>query len=180
LKKGSDKMKKYLRTIYEWAALILIAWLLSFAIRTFLFDTRLVPTGSMLPTIQLNDRVIFDKLFYKFNTLERGDIVMFDPPEISGEKDDLVKRIIGLPGETLEVREGKVWINGEAIDEPYLREKPNYFFGPVEIPEDSYFVMGDNRNNSKDSHVWGFLPKENILGRVLVRYWPLDQFGTVK
>ncbi|MEM5819174.1 MAG: signal peptidase I, partial [Desulfitobacterium hafniense] len=89
-------MKKYLRTILEWGILIVVAWVLSFGIRTYLIDTRIVPTGSMLPTIQLQDRLIFDKVFYKNKPLQRGDIIMFTAPEGSGEHDDLVKRIIGL------------------------------------------------------------------------------------
>jgi len=173
-------MKKYFRTIMEWAILIVIAWVLSFGIRTFIVDTRIVPTGSMLPTIQLQDRLIFDKVFYKSKPLQRGDIIMFTAPEGSGEKDDLVKRIIGLPGETLEVKEGKVWINGEPIEEPYLMEAPEYEYGPIAIPEGSYIVFGDNRNNSKDSHVWGFITEDKIKGKVLLRYWPLDRFGFLK
>lgn len=172
-------MNKHLKTVLEWGILLLIAWAISFAIRTFVFDTRIVPTGSMLPTIQLQDRVIFDKVFYRFDSLQRGDIIMFEAPPASGESDDLVKRIIGLPGETLEVREGKVWINGEALEEPYLAQIPNYEYGPVKIPEDSYIMLGDNRNNSKDSHVWGLLPQENIKGRLLVRYWPLSRLGAI-
>lgn len=172
-------MKKYVQTILEWAALIVVAWLISFAIRTFVFDTRIVPTGSMLPTIQLQDRVIFDKLFYRFGSLERGDIIMFTPPQGSGESDDLVKRIVGLPGESLEVREGKVWINGMVLEEPYLDQAPKYSYGPLKIPENAYIMFGDNRNNSKDAHIWGVLPKENIEGRVLLRYWPLDRFGKI-
>lgn len=172
-------MKKYLRTIMEWGLIIVIAWVLSFGIRTYVLDTRIVPTGSMLPTIQLQDRLIFDKLFYRYDKLERGDIIMFKAPEGSGEHDDLVKRIIGLPGETLEVREGKVWINGEALEEPYLNEMPEYELKPTNIPEHSYMVFGDNRNNSKDSHVWGFVPTANIEGRVLVRYWPLERWGAL-
>ncbi len=173
-------MKKYLRTILEWGILIVVAWVLSFGIRTYLIDTRIVPTGSMLPTIQLQDRLIFDKVFYKNKPLQRGDIIMFTAPEGSGEHDDLVKRIIGLPGDTLEVREGKVWINGEAIEEPYLKAAPEYEYGPIQIPEGAYLVFGDNRNNSKDSHVWGFVPEENIEGKVLLRYWPLERWGALK
>ncbi|HHY25394.1 MAG TPA: signal peptidase I, partial [Desulfitobacterium dehalogenans] len=81
------------------------------------------------------------------------------------------------PGETLEVREGKVWINGEPLEEPYLKEAPEYDYGPIQIPEQSYLVFGDNRNNSKDSHVWGFVPEKNIGGKVLVRYWPMERWG---
>ena len=164
----------------EWITLIVIAWLISFGIRTFVFDTRIVPTGSMLPTIQLQDRIIFDKLFYRFDTLERGDIIMFQPQPAAEESDDLVKRIVGLPGELLEVRDGKVWIDEKELDEPYLTQAPKYLYGPIKIPEDSYIMFGDNRNNSKDSHIWGVLSKENIKGRVILRYWPLKQFGVIR
>ncbi|NMA68197.1 MAG: signal peptidase I [Desulfitobacterium sp.] len=173
-------MKKYIRTILEWGSLIVIAWMLSFGIRTFFLDTRIVPTGSMLPTIQLQDRLIFDKFFYRNQPLQRGDIVMLTAPEGSGETDDLVKRIIGLPGETIEIRDGQVFIDEIPIEEPYLKEPPDYEYGPVKIPEGMYVVLGDNRNNSKDSHVWGFVPEKNIQGKVLIRYWPLENWGKLK
>ena len=103
--------------------------------------------------------------------------MVFHAPAAANEPDDLVKRIIGLPGEILAVHDGYVWINNQALNEPYTLEAPTYSYGPVTIPENSYFVMGDNRNNSKDSHFWGFLPKENITGKVMIRYWPFSSFG---
>ena len=169
--------KKLWREIIEWVLLLLLAWVISLVIRAYVLDTRIVPTGSMIPTIQLQDRLLVDKLFFKFSELKRGDIVVFHAPPAANESDDLVKRIIGLPGETLEVRDGMVWINGEALDEPYIYEQPDYLYGPEVIPDHSYFVMGDNRRNSKDSHFWGFLPEENITGRVIIRYWPLSDWG---
>lgn len=171
--------KKLGREVLEWALLLLLAWVISSLVRVYILDTRIVPTGSMLPTIQLEDRLIVDKLFFKFSPLKRGDIVVFHAPPAANETDDLVKRIIGLPGETLEVRDGYVWINGEPLKESYILETPAYSYGPVSIPANSYFVMGDNRNNSKDSHFWGFLPKENITGKVVLRYWPLKSFGVL-
>ncbi len=170
-------MKQIWREIGEWMVLLAIAWLASFLVRSYIVDTRVVPTGSMLPTIQLQDRLLVDKLFFKFTPLRRGDVVVFKAPPAADESDDLVKRIIGLPGETLAVHSGQVWINNQPLVEPYIAEPPNYTFGPVRIPAGAYFVMGDNRNNSKDSHVWGFLPEQNISGRVWLRYWPLNQFG---
>lgn len=170
-------MKKIRREILEWAGLLLIAWIASFLVRTYILDTRVVPTGSMLPTIQLQDRLMVDKIFFKFSSLRRGDVVVFKAPPAAEESEDLVKRIIGLPGENLAVQDGKVWINNQPLSETYIKEPPNYLYGPVKIPENSYFVMGDNRNNSKDSHIWGFLPKGNITGRVWIRYWPLQHFG---
>lgn len=169
--------KKLWREVLEWALLLLLAWVISSLVRAYVLDTRIVPTGSMIPTIQLQDRLIVDKLFFKFGELKRGDVVVFKAPPAAHESDDLVKRIIGLPGDKVEVSDGVVYINDQELYEPYLRESPQYNFGAFIIPEDSYFVLGDNRNNSKDSHIWGILPAENISGRVLIRYWPLNSFG---
>jgi len=165
------------KNLLEWVGIIAFAFILSFVVRTFLLDPRIVPTGSMLPTIQLQDRLIVDKLLYKFSGIERGSIVVFSAPPASGEKDDLVKRVIGLPGEEIQVKDGKVMVNGIALKENYLLEKPDYPYGPITVPVDSYFVLGDNRRWSNDSHMWGFVPKSNIKGKVWIRYWPLSTFG---
>ncbi|MDR1603417.1 MAG: signal peptidase I [Gracilibacteraceae bacterium] len=170
-------MKKLLRTGVEWLGLLVAALLLTLLIRTFVIDNRIVPTGSMLPTIQLNDRLFVDKLFYKMQGIDRGDIIVFHAPENVTEEKDMVKRVIGLPGETLEIKGGLVYINEQALNEPYVAEAPNYTFGPVAIPEEAYFVMGDNRNRSLDSHVWGFLADSYITGRIWVRYYPFSAFG---
>lgn len=170
-------MKGYFKQIVYWVGLILLAWVISLVIRTYLIDTRVVPTGSMLPTIQIDDRLIVDKIYFKFNTLHRGDVVVFNPPSEANIQEELVKRIIGLPGEKIAVHDGKVWINGVALHESYVMNLPDYEYQEVTIPENSYFMMGDNRSNSKDSHVWGFLSKDNISGMVLVRYWPLNSMG---
>ncbi len=141
-------------------------------------DARVVPTGSMLPTIQLQDRLIVDKISYNFSEVKRGDVVVFRPPSnVDQSGTDWVKRVIGLPGEKVEIRNGEVFINEQELTEPYEMEKPNYKYGPFVIPEGSYFVLGDNRNNSKDSHYWGELSNQNIVGKVFIRYWPLDHFG---
>ena len=141
-------------------------------------EARVIPTGSMLPTIQLQYRVFIDKIFYKLSDIKRGDIIVFKPPssqDSEGEK--WLKRVIGLPGEVVEIKGGKVYIDNVALYESYILEEPDYQLGPIEIPEDSYLVLGDNRNNSLDSHYWGVLPADNIVGRVFIRYWPLPQFG---
>ena len=106
---------------------------------------------------------------------------MFRAPEQTpGQPErDFIKRIIGLPGETVEVRDCTVFINGEAMEEPYIQEKPSYTHGPETVPPGNYFVLGDNRNNSSDSHSWGPLPKENIIGQAWATYWPFDNFGLV-
>jgi signal peptidase I len=172
-----NALKKLLRTGVEWLGLLVAALLLTLLIRTFVIDNRIVPTGSMLPTIQLNDRLFVDKLFYKMQGIDRGDIIVFHAPENVTEEKDMVKRVIGLPGETLEIKGGLVYINEQALNEPYVAEAPNYTFGPVAIPEEAYFVMGDNRNRSLDSHVWGFLADSYITGRIWVRYYPFSAFG---
>ncbi|NLL52931.1 MAG: signal peptidase I [Peptococcaceae bacterium] len=171
---------KILKSLLEWVIIIAVAFLLSLVIRNFVIDTRIVPTGSMLPTIQLDDRLIVDRLFYKFDTINRGDIVVFkSTKDMIPEDEDLVKRAIGLPGEEVQIKNGKVYINGQALYEPYIAEAPIYEYGPVTVPANSYFMLGDNRNDSKDSHVWGFVDSDLILGRVWIRYWPLDRFGSI-
>ncbi len=170
-------LKGIMKSLLEWVIIIAVAFVLSIFIRNYLVDTRIVPTGSMLPTIQLQDRLIVDRFFYKHDTLKRGDIIVFSAPESAQEDKDLVKRVIGLPGEKVQVKNGKVFINEKALNEPYIAATPDYEYGPVTVPQDAYFMLGDNRRASKDSHVWGFLPADKILGRVWIRYWPLDKFG---
>jgi len=172
-----NDLKGIFKALSEWVIIIAIAFVLSIVIRNYLIDTRIVPTGSMLPTIQLQDRLIVDRIFYKYDTIERGDVIVFTAPMDADEDKDLVKRTIGLPGEKLEVKEGAVYINDKVLNEPYVVEPADYNYGPVTIPEDSYFMLGDNRRYSKDSHVWGYVPADNILGRVWIRYWPMEGFG---
>ncbi len=153
--------------------------ILALGIRTFVAEARYIPSGSMLPTLEINDRLIIDKLGYKFADPKRGDVVVFSPTDALKQqyKDAFIKRIIGLPGETVEVKNAQVIINGETISENYIAEEPQYNWGPQTVPENSYLVLGDNRSNSFDSHSWGFVPRENIIGRAVVRFWPLDRLG---
>jgi signal peptidase I len=153
--------------------------ILALGIRTFVAEARYIPSGSMLPTLEINDRLIIDKLGYKFTEPKRGDVVVFSPTDALKQqyKDAFIKRVIGLPGETVEVKNGQVIINGETISENYIAEEPQYNWGPQTVPENSYLVLGDNRNNSFDSHSWGFVPQENIIGRAIVRFWPLNRLG---
>lgn len=170
-------MKGIAKVLGEWVIIIAVAFVLSIILRNYVVDTRIVPTGSMLPTIQLQDRLIVDRVYYKYDTIERGDIIVFEAPETAMEEKDMVKRLIGLPGEQIIITNGKVYVDGKALNEPYIEAPPDYEYGPVTVPDNSYFMLGDNRRASKDSHVWGFVPREKVLGRVLVRYWPLDRFG---
>lgn len=155
---------------------------LAFGIRTFVAEARYIPSGSMLPTLEINDRLLIEKVSYHFRKPERGDVIVFSPPEALREQNfnqAFIKRVIGLPGETVEVSNGKVYINGVPIDEDYIQEAPEYEYPPVTVPEGQYLVLGDNRNNSYDSHYWGFVPKENIIGRAAVRFWPVGRVGVL-
>ncbi|WP_367288084.1 signal peptidase I [Laspinema palackyanum] len=146
-------------------------------------ETRYIPSGAMIPTLQIDDRLIIDKITYKFNAPERGDVIIFSPTQTLQEqnfKDDFIKRLIGLPGETVEVSNGQVKINNQPLEEPYIAEPPTYQYGPVTIPENNYLVLGDNRNNSYDSHYWGFVPKENIVGKANKIFWPPDRQGAIQ
>ncbi|MEQ8381261.1 MAG: signal peptidase I [Coleofasciculus sp. A1-SPW-01] len=155
---------------------------LAIGIRSFVAEARYIPSGSMEPTLQINDRLIIDKISYNFRQPQRGDIVVFSPTEALKQqnfKDAFIKRVIGLPGETVEVKGGRVYVNDQALREQYIEEKPEYSYGPVTVPEDNYLVLGDNRNNSYDSHYWGFVPRDKIIGRAIVRFWPLNRVGEV-
>jgi signal peptidase I len=155
---------------------------LAFGIRTFVAEARYIPSGSMLPTLQINDRLIVDKLGYHFRTPQRGDIVVFSPTDTLQRQnfhDAFIKRVIGLPGDKVEVKNGRVYVNDQALKENYIEEAPQYQWGPQTVPQGSYLVLGDNRNNSYDSHYWGFVPQDKIIGRAVVRFWPPNRVGEI-
>lgn len=160
---------------------IALSVVLALGIRHFVAEARYIPSGSMEPTLQINDRLVIEKISYHLNPPEHGDIVVFWPPESltppGKQRDAFIKRIIGLPGDVVEVRDGQVIRNGEVLTEPYIKAAPDYQWGPETVPEASYLVLGDNRNSSYDSHAWGFLPEENIIGRAMVRFWPPGRVG---
>ncbi len=136
-----------------------------------------VQSISMEPTLHEGQYLIVSKAAYWFHAPERGDIVVLDPPN-NQSSIPYIKRIIGLPGERVEIRDGRVWINGVALNEPYISGPPSYTESQV-LGEDEYLVLGDNRNNSSDSHIWGVLPRENIIGKTIFRYWPLTKWGLI-
>jgi len=163
---------------------------LAFGIRSCVAEARYIPSRSMVPTLQVDDRLIVDKVTYRLRDPQRGDIIVFMPPDEASvvctgpraqptSKDAYIKRIIALPGEKVEVKQGKVFINDQPIKESYIEELPDYQYGPRVVPANSYLVLGDNRNNSCDSHYWGFVPKDNIIGRAVVRFWPLSRVGEI-
>lgn len=162
--------------------IICVALLLALFIRAFVAEPRYIPSDSMFPTLQINDRLVVEKLSYHFQQPITGDIIVFSPPKqlrrFGFTKDQaFIKRIIGEPGETVAVHNGKVYLNGKPIEENYIAELPAYELEPQLVPENQYFVMGDNRNDSNDSSKWGFLPKKNIIGRAVFRFWPPNRTG---
>jgi signal peptidase I len=151
-------------------------------IRSFVAEARFIPADSMAPTLKINDRVIINKAQYWSGAPQRGDIVVFNPTEnlkSQGFKDAFIKRIVALPGETVAVINGQVMVNDKPLTEPYIQEKPNYDWGPEVVPAKAYFVLGDNRNNSYDSHYWGYVPRANIVGPATYRFWPSDRGGGI-
>ncbi|MDQ7094793.1 signal peptidase I [Desulfosporosinus sp. PR] len=173
-RQGSSKKK-----ILELLEILAFAFILSWGLRSAVVEASTIPTPSMSPTILINDRILVDKLYFKFSGIHRGDIIVFNPPKnlANPTGDPWIKRVIGLPGDTVQIEDGKVLVNGQALSESYEMAKPDYNYGPLQIPKDSYFVLGDNRNASYDSHYWGALPAQNVEGRALFRYWPLKEFG---
>jgi signal peptidase I (EC 3.4.21.89). Serine peptidase. MEROPS family S26A len=196
--------KSFAAKVAENIPTVVVAVLLAVGVRTFVAEPRYIPTSSMEPTLQIDDRLIIDKVTLLFRKPERGEVVVFYPPESLAVPDSskvYIKRVIGLPGDRLAIKNGKVYLNGKVLPENYTAGPANYdlpsndplicpptCLPPLNlviedgilsfvIPEHHYWVMGDNRNNSADSHVWGFLPADRILGRALFRYWPPHRLG---
>lgn len=163
------------RNLVEWVLIAGGALLVAFVIKTFLLQAFYIPSLSMAPTLKIDDRVLVNKLSYDLHEVHRGDVVVFEsPPNEGSQTKDLIKRVVGLPGETVESRDGRILINGQVLDEPYLGA--DVATGPVEkttIPEGHYWVMGDNRPNSRDSRFFGPIPKSLIVGRAFVKVWPV-------
>jgi len=134
----------------------------------------------MEPGLQDEQQLLINKVVYYFREPERGDIIILHPPPpYSPKATPFIKRIIALPGDTIEVKNGAVYVNGLKLDEPYIKEPPAYNFQQKKIPEDEYFVLGDNRNNANDSHVWGTVPRQNIIGKAWLSIWPPSEWGLV-
>ncbi len=173
----------------SWRSLLI--WvLLALLLRWIVVEPRWIPSGSMLPTLQLQDRILVEKLSPRFDrvrhqSLPLNSIVVFKVPEPlvqAGYDPDaaLIKRVVGRPGDLLEVRDGQLRRNGEAVDEPWLNEAIDYVMAPLTVPDNELWVMGDNRNASLDSHLWGPLPEADVIGTAILRYWPLNRFGPIR
>jgi signal peptidase I len=155
---------------------IILTLLIFFLIQLVLRNFRVVGS-SMEPNLHNGQHLIIDKLSYRLHSPERGDVVVFHFPHDPSR--DYIKRVIGLPGEAVEIREGRVYINGKLLEETYSVNPGSYSSKAVEVPEGALFVLGDNRNNSSDSHSWGTLPQSQIVGKAWLSYWPPEMWGVV-
>jgi signal peptidase I len=160
---------------YLWLSLTLSAELGRYGItNTQDVEFRYIPSASMEPTLLINDRLAIKKVHPPF-ALHRNQMIIFAAPKAAHLKNVLIKRVIGLPGDTVEIKEGEVILNGAHQNEPYTGCESNYTMARQTVPQGHYFVLGDNRNKSYDSHVWGFLPRENVIGYAIFRFWPLNR-----
>ena len=173
---------KDLKNLLIWISIALI-------IRWQVIEPRWIPSGSMLPTLQIQDKILVEKVTRKITSKSnlsklKNKIVVFNVPDQlinAGYEADtaLIKRVIGIPGDKIEVRDGNLYLNDIAQDNYFFDKNINYSIGPVIVPKESLWVMGDNRNNSMDSHIWGFLPYEKIIGKAIFRYWPFNKIGPI-
>jgi signal peptidase I len=164
--------------------ILAIALLIAVVMRIFVAEPRFIPSNSMEPTLQIGDRLLVEKISYHLHPPRPGDIVVFEPPPQLRDygytnRQAFIKRVIATPGETVVVHNHQVFVDGVPLQEPYVLEAPDYGMLPVAVPPDMVFVMGDNRNDSNDSHVWGVLPQGNIIGLARFRFWPLSRLGNV-
>jgi signal peptidase I len=181
----------------DWVESIIVAFLLAMVIRAFVVQAFKIPTGSMRMTLIEGDLILVNKFIYgakvpflhywlpAVRAPRRGDVIVFVYPE--DKKKDFIKRLVGLPGETVEIKEGSIYINGKPVAEQIFNQIYYYNRGDfsaegqkITVPPDSYFVLGDNSASSKDSRYWGFVPKANLLGKALIIYWPLNRIRQIK
>lgn len=176
---GAAGRHSSVRNGVEWVLIIGAALLAALVIKTYLLQAFYIPSASMEPTLEIQDRVLVNKLSYRLHDVRRGDVVVFErPPNDVGQIRDLIKRVIGLPGETVEGKDGSVHVNGRPLREPYLPAGTvTGQFEPTKIPEGYVWMMGDNRSNSSDSRVFGAVAESRIIGRAFVRVWPVTALG---
>jgi signal peptidase I len=175
----TTKTSKNRRVLAEWTILAVVAIGLSVVVRLFVFQTFFIPSGSMEPTLHIGDRIIVNKLSVDFGSVNTGDIIVFKAPASEHCGDpiaDLVKRVIGTPGERISSSGNTILINGKPLKENWTHWEPLAPpIVPVTVPKNEYFVMGDNHPNSCDSRYWGFVPRQNIIGKVFLRIWPFSR-----
>jgi len=176
----SKSRRSATRTVIEWIAVVGGALLVALVIRAFFLAAFYIPSESMVPTLEKGDRVLVNKLSYKLHDVHRGDVVVFERPpnEPDNGIKDLIKRVVALPGETIEVRECKVLINGAPLDESYVKQwSRTCTFAPKTVGENQVFMMGDNRDDSQDSRFFGPISQDLIVGRAFVIVWPFTHLG---
>ncbi len=159
--------------LMAYAKSIIIALVLSLLIIIFIVQAFYIPSGSMRPTMEIRDRILVNKFIYRFIEPRAQDIIVFKYPVQPQRK--FIKRIIGVGGDTVEIRDGHVYVNDRLLEEDYTLTQGYGDYGPIEVPADNYFVLGDNRNNSEDSRFWGFVPRENVVGKAMLIFWPLNR-----
>ena len=175
----ADSLLKGWRSLLLWLAVALL-------LRWVVIEPRWIPSGSMLPTLQLQDRILVEKLRPRLQRpLPNGTIVVFHAPPVLVEagydpKAALIKRVVGQPGDEVEVRDGELRRNGAPVPEPWRQQPIEYRFGPLTVAAGELLVLGDNRNASLDSHIWGPLPRQEVIGTAVFRYWPLDRLGPIR
>jgi signal peptidase I len=165
---------------YEWLILVAASLAVALFVRGFLIQAFYIPSESMVPTLVKNDRVLVNKLSYKLHDVHRGDIVVFKAPPgaATAQVKDLIKRVVGLPGETIEGRNGSIFIDGRPLDEPYLPpDVRSRDFPPEKVPPDKIYVLGDNRQDSRDSTFFHAIDEDAIVGRAFVKIWPFNDLG---
>jgi signal peptidase I len=163
------------RWLLELVAMVTLAFVLALAIKTWVVQPFIVPSGSLEPTIMVGDRVLVNKFIYRFRQPGRGEIVVFSDP--AGKLPALIKRVVAVGGDTVDIKDGKLWLNGHALDEPYIHGKPTIpgtVAMPVTIPKGYVFLMGDNRTNSGDARYFGPQPITHIEGEAFCTYWPIS------
>jgi signal peptidase I len=173
-----------IQSLRENLKLVAIALVIAIVVRVFIAEPRYIPSNSMAPNLQIGDRLLIEKVSYHLHEPKSGDIVVFAPPpqlQAIGYRASqaFIKRVIALPGQQVQVSQGKVYRDGQPLNEAYILEAPKYEMPAVTVPPGEVFVMGDNRNDSNDSHIWGFLPEANIIGRAVLRFWPFATAGGV-
>ena len=174
----SNDSKKGGGGVLEFLVILIVSFVLVFGfVRPFVVEAFWIPSASMVPTLKYGDRVLVNKFIYRFTEPERGDVIVFK--SVQGDDQDLIKRVVGVPGDEITVRGGRLFVNGEPQREPYVNKKfpDRSFYAPTTVPKDHVFAMGDNRANSQDSRVFGPVPKENIEGEAFLRFWPPGRIG---
>ncbi len=175
-----DEPGKKRRQGVEWIVLVVCSLAVALLVRAFLIQAFYIPSESMVPTLHKDDRVLVNKLSYRLHDVNRGDVIVFKAPPGAGTSDvkDLIKRVVGLPGETIEGRAGTIYIDDKPLDEDYLPpDVRSREFPPEKVPEHRYWVLGDNRQDSRDSTFFKSIDEDSIIGRAFVRIWPPKAFG---